>query len=680
MERRRWTALFDSFASSHNRDHQAPSLRDGGSGTGGPAVRWRPAAFIVSRSRDQTLDRRNKLVYSIKKNEYCLRMRFARQYFNHTMFTKMDMSMFMNAQEYDILNAVANQPYVSQRELAERCGHSLGMVNGGLRALREAGYLDEQMLLTDKARRLLAEHTPKNAVILAAGAGMRMVPINMETPKGLLEVRGETLIERLIRQLHEAGVTDITVVVGFMKEAYEFLIDQYGVELAVNRDYAAKSNLHSLALVIDRVSDTYVMPCDVWCEENPFSAHELYGWYMVTDGAGVSSNVQVNRKRELVLVPPSTGGNAMIGISYLPEAQAKTVRERVRAMAADPRYDNPQLFWEMALYEKDRLMLLARVVSEGKAVEINTYEQLRELDSGSSQLRSDAIEAAAKALHAGPSEITDIELLKKGMTNRSFLFACRGRRYIMRIPGEGTQMLIDRRREAAVYAAIEGKALCDAPVYMDPVSGYKITRYIADARVCDPEDEADVRRCMEKLRYLHRLRLTVDHDFDIFGGIDFYESLWNGAPSAYRDYDRTKRRVFSLRGYIDAHVAERVLTHIDAVPDNFLIVPDSGQIQLTDWEYAGMQDPHVDVAMFCIYSLYDREQTDRLIDTYFEGACPDETRTKIYCYIAACGLLWSNWCEYKRSLGVEFGEYSLRQYRYAKQYSEIVLQRLKGGE
>jgi thiamine kinase-like enzyme len=74
----------------------------------------------------------------------------------------------------------------------------------------------------------------------------------------------------------------------------------------------------------------------------------------------------------------------------------------------------------------------------------------------------------------------------------------------------------------------------------------------------------------------------------------------------------------------------------------------------------------------CIYSLYDRSRADRLIDLYFQGNCPRETRWKIYCYIAVCGLLWSNWCEYKRSLGVEFGEYSLRQYSYAKDFTRLV--------
>ena len=76
----------------------------------------------------------------------------------------------------------------------------------------------------------------------------------------------------------------------------------------------------------------------------------------------------------------------------------------------------------------------------------------------------------------------------------------------------------------------------------------------------------------------------------------------------------------------------------------------------------------MDIAMFCIYSLYSKRQCDQLIDIYFENSCSKATRAKIYCYIAICGLLWSNWCEYKRKLGVEFGEYSLRQYRFAKDY------------
>ena len=176
---------------------------------------------------------------------------------------------------------------------------------------------------------------------------------------------------------------------------------------------------------------------------------------------------------------------------------------------------------------------------------------------------------------------------------------------------------------------------------------------------------------MSKLREFHEMKLTVPHSFDIFGQISFYESLWQGDCSVYRDYEKTKENVFSLQSFIDTLDKDFCLTHIDAVPDNFLFytLPNNAEgLQLTDWEYAGMQDPHVDIAMFCIYSLYNKVQCDRLIDIYFDYACVDRIRAKIYAYISACGLLWSNWCEYKRKLGVEFGEYSLRQYRYAKDF------------
>ena len=105
-------------------------------------------------------------------------------------------------------------------------------------------------------------------------------------------------------------------------------------------------------------------------------------------------------------------------------------------------------------------------------------------------------------------------------------------------------------------------------------------------------------------------------------------------------------------------------------------VNEEEKIKLIDWEYAAMQDAHLDIAMFCIYSMYDRKQIDHLIDIYFENKCDQQTRIKIYCYISMCGLLWSNWCEYKYTLGVEFGEYSLAQYRFAKDYYNIVIEEM----
>lgn len=574
----------------------------------------------------------------------------------------------MNKQEADVLKTLFLEPFINQRILADLCGHSLGVVNRSLKNLITEGYLDEQIKVTAKAKSEMSLSSPKNAVILAAGFGMRMVPINTQSPKALLEVNGETIIERTIKQLHEIGVTEIYVVVGFMKEQFEYLIDEYGVELVVNEHYAEKNNLHSLNLVADHISNTYIIPCDIWCMKNPYSRNELYSWYMVNDLVDDESMVRVNRKMELAVTTDGQAGNMMVGISYFAEPQATIIRDKLKAFDKDKRYEKS--FWEEVLIDNDRMIVYAKVAHSFDTVEINTFEQLRELDENSNNLKSDAIEIIANALQVNKNEIVDINILKKGMTNRSFIFSCRNQRYIMRIPGEGTDLLIKRDEESAVYDVIKDKDICDDIVYINPLNGYKITKYLESSRVCDADNEEDLVRCMKKLRDFHSLNLKVGHKFDIFKQIDFYESLWDGTPSAYRDYDNTKTKIFELKEHIDNCIFEMCLTHIDAVPDNFLFTAD-GDIRLIDWEYAGMQDPHVDIAMFCIYALYDRTQVDRLIDIYFENKCEKQTRLKIYCYIAACGLLWSNWCEYKRSLGVEFGEYSLRQYRYAKEYYKI---------
>lgn len=587
----------------------------------------------------------------------------------------------MNRQEKDVLKVIITSPYINQRILGEVSGYSLGVINRSLRSLISAGYLTEEFNPTRKAQHEYERNTTRNAVILAAGFGMRMVPINLVSPKGLIEVNGETLIERLIKQLNEVGIKDITVVVGFMKEAFDYLIDKYDVKLVVNTEYATKNNLASLNLVRDGISNTYVVPSDIWCKDNPFDRHEMYSWYMVSESLNENSEVRVNRKMELVRVREGSNGNSMVGIAYIAEEDSKALHDRINIMNKYGKHGND--FWESALYDKDKMFIQAKVVPSGDVIEIDTYEQLRELDGASNHLKSDAMDIIGKVFNTSYEKIVDISVLKKGMTNRSFSFNIDGEKYIMRIPGEGTDALINRAEEVDVFRTISGKGLCDDPIYINPQNGFKITKFLNGIRVCDPENKDDLRKCMKLLREFHNMKLKVNHIFDIFAQIEFYETLWGDQKSVFADYEETKENVFSLKSFIDSFGTELCLTHIDAVPDNFLFYDDeegNEKLQLTDWEYSGMQDPHLDIAMFCIYSMYDKAHVDRLIDIYFVENCGEKMRTKIYCYIAVAGLLWSNWCEYKRSLGIEFGEYSMKQYRYAKDYYKIAKSRISDGK
>lgn len=577
----------------------------------------------------------------------------------------------MNVIDKRVLKKINQYGKISQRQLSDVCGFSLGKVNQSIQFLQKEEYIDEEWNLTEKSTKLIDLYKPKKAIILAAGLGMRMVPINTEVPKALLTVKGETLIERLIHQLHEVNVYDITVVVGFMKEEFEFLIDEYNVKLVCNMDYAKKNNLHSLSKVGSDLINTYIIPCDIWCEINPFNACELYSWYMVKNQETDNTSVRLNKKYELVKTKLNEVGDTMIGISYISLDDAGFVAKRIYSMSSQREYEH--CFWEDVLYVKDKMIVSPYVFND--AYEINTYEQLRDLDEDNEILNSDLMNIIKDTIGCEISIIMNIQPLKKGMTNRSFSFEVDSKRYIMRVPGEGTEKLINRKHEYDVYQAIKDENICDPVIYMNPENGYKITEYIHDAHACDSTDFSDVSKCMNKLRSFHNKKLVVNHTFEVFEELEKYESYWQGMPSIYRDYKTTKVHIYELKEFVDAQPKEWGLSHIDSVPDNFLFSDD--ELYLIDWEYAGMQDQHIDIAMFAIYSLYDREDVEKLIDAYFDGQCKDLVRIKIYAYIAICGLLWSNWCEYKRNLGVEFGEYSLKQYRYAKEYYRIVKEELE---
>ena len=124
----------------------------------------------------------------------------------------------------------------------------------------------------------------------------------------------------------------------------------------------------------------------------------------------------------------------MIGIAYLTEEDAAWVRARMEELC--PKKSSAGYFWEEALMDGKKMRICARMVPSPSVFEINTYEQRERTGRGIPEPEIGAVGNGAGVLGCGQEEILDIRVLKKGMTNRSFRFTCRGRDYIMRIPGE----------------------------------------------------------------------------------------------------------------------------------------------------------------------------------------------------------------------------------------------------
>lgn len=577
-----------------------------------------------------------------------------------------------------ICRTIREHPESTQRDLAAEMNLSVGSVNSYIKEAIALGYLEtgsdkHGYSLTESGQIYLDQYRVDGALILAAGFGSRFVPLTFETPKGLLEVFGERMVERQIRQLHEVGISDITVVVGYLKEKFEYLTDKYGVKLLYNPEYSHKNTIATVyhARELLRGRNMYVLASDNWMRNNLYHAWECGSWYASSYMKGETSEwvLTYNKKGRITDV---TVGGRDAWVMYGPAFFSRAFSERFLPMIEES-YQTPgteQFYWETVLmHHIDELEIDINRQPARQIYEFENLEELREFDPWY-QKHSDnqALELVAQVFQIPEADIHDIRCLKSGMTNQSFLFQVGGKHYICRIPGKGTSLLINRRQEAAVYDVIRPLGLAEQILYLDQETGYKISEYYEGSRNADAANWDDMAKCMSTLHRFHDTALTVKHRFDIRERIDFYENLCMAHHGTlFEDYHMVRGWMNELMDRMDELHRPQVLSHIDSNVDNFLFLPD-GTVKLIDWEYSGMCDPLMDIGMCAIYSYYTEADADHLLRLYL-GREPEAEETFVtYACMALGGFLWSLWAVYKSALGVEFGDYTLIMYRYAKTY------------
>lgn len=604
-----------------------------------------------------------------------------------------------------ICRSILEQAEITQREMAQRLEFSLGTVNQLVKECLALHYIevmdDNHYQVTEDGMKFMEPFKVDGAVIIAAGFGSRFVPLTFETPKGLLEVFGERMIERQIRQLHEVGIHNITIVVGYLKEKFEYLIDKYDVKLLYNPEYSNKNTLTTVyrARKVLEGKNMYLLSSDNWMRENMYHTYECGAWYSSVYKEGDTSEWSLSYNKKGRIQNVEIGGHdcyVMYGPVYMSSQWLAAFLPILEVYYTLP--GTEQFYWENVMMEllnsaarkrikeagitsiggqsADEVLSLAEHMEmdinrqpSDQVYEFENLEELRVFDeSYQNHSNNQAMELISSVFQIPESEIHNIHCLKSGMTNKSFLFQVHGKSYICRVPGPGTGLLINRHQEGDVLEAVADLGITEHVIYFNRDTGYKITEYYENSRNADVHKESDMQQCMDLVTKLHQSGIQLKHSFDIRERIAFYENLCikhGGIP--FEDYEVVKGQMNTLMDHLDALNRPKTIAHIDSNVDNFLFLPD-GDLKLIDWEYCGMCDPLIDVAMCGIYSYLNEEQMDRLIHIYLQREPTEEERTVIYSYVALGGFLWSLWAVYKSELGEEFGEYTILMYRYAKRY------------
>lgn len=256
----------------------------------------------------------------------------------------------------------------------------------------------------------------RNAIIMAAGTASRFVPLSQECPKGLLEVKGEILIERQIRQLHEAGITDITIVVGCKSEMFEYLKEKFGVSIVLNEDYAKFNNTSSVIRVVDKLANTFVCSSDNYFPDNVFIKESEQSYYSALYADGETEEYCLTTDSDDNITKVDVGGRNswyMVGHVFFNKEFSDTFGNLL--VAEYGKDETRQGYWE-DLYIKHLDELPLMKINRYKAHEIEEFDSIDELrefdDSYIADTRSSILKEICQQQNWKESELSGFKRIK----------------------------------------------------------------------------------------------------------------------------------------------------------------------------------------------------------------------------------------------------------------------------
>lgn len=293
--------------------------------------------------------------------------------------------MSITRKQFDVLEVLAtNTEPLTQRQIEEKTGHSLGTVNRVLKELTEAGYV-ENSAITNSGVNALEPYRAKRAIFIAAGFGTRLVPITFNTPKPLVRVHGVRIIDRLIDACLSAGINEIYIVRGYLGELFDQLLYKYPmIKFLENPVYNEANNISSSLVARYMLSNAYVFEADLLIS-NPAIIKK---YHYTSDFLAIKkerSDDWCFKVKDGVIVEEKVGGEGddiwqMVGISYWNEVDGHKLSQDIQDVYQSP--GGKERYWEQVplVYRKEHYAVEVRECHDDDIVEIDTFKELKAID------------------------------------------------------------------------------------------------------------------------------------------------------------------------------------------------------------------------------------------------------------------------------------------------------------
>ena len=291
--------------------------------------------------------------------------------------------MELTRKQFDVLSALAtaSEP-LTQRQLEERTGCSLGTINKVIKELTEQGLVDNGAI-TSAGINALEPYRAKKAIFIAAGFGSRLVPVTLNTPKPLVRVNGKRIIDTLIDACLEAGISEIYIVRGYLAEQFDQLLYKYPmIKFIENPAYNEANNISSAMTARYMLQNAYVLEADLLVS-NPkiirrynYQSNVLGIWKERTDDWCLTVNNGFVDEEKV-------GGlncYQMVGIYYFNAADGAKLADHIQQAYLAP--GGKERYWETVPNQAYKGQYKIEVIpcKDEDIVEIDTFRELKAID------------------------------------------------------------------------------------------------------------------------------------------------------------------------------------------------------------------------------------------------------------------------------------------------------------
>lgn len=290
----------------------------------------------------------------------------------------------LNKKEFSILAYLEanHNEKLTQKELAEELGFSVGTVNKLWNELEEKGLIENKQI-TKKGLGALEPYRVKRAIFIAAGFGSRLVPITLNTPKPLVRVKGVRIIDTLLDAVVAAGIEEIIIVRGYLAEQFDQLKYKYPmIKFVENPLYNESNNISSVMCIRYLLSNAYVLEADLLLSNPKLITKYQYSSNYLGVPTDKTDDWCFFLEGERIKRIGVGGVNChhMFGISYWSEDDGRKLCNHVEQVYNSP--GGKERYWDqVALGEYIKEYNIGvRECTFDDIVEIDTFRELKELD------------------------------------------------------------------------------------------------------------------------------------------------------------------------------------------------------------------------------------------------------------------------------------------------------------